>query len=525
LDPTAFRTVDTTEEFCGWQKVLQYHGYRGGGESYDTTNIVRARVPGNSPFHPALRDVHGPSENERLENNEETDFVVLSEDEESLSGDGGVHLIDLNMNPPQEVPIEGSNITTSDGQRADTVPSPTIERDVSVSSPDSDQAQVLEVRANTSISTESEQSEHESDAPQNEVEQMNMESGSEESSTEILGLVPRVNSQGLENEHGSLHDPDLAYSLGQSGGSPFQNSGSPRRSWLSKDLQNSYAKCEMRSTSRRDDSVLHVPVLHCSTSHIRLLRDPTAETPHLFCAQILKQNLPPVIEDTHHAHLDRLNMLQQIPELGIVIIASQIGRCAVCTLTRKRGGDFGLRVDWVLPNKKQESSGNRPIAPLLGVSVGPIQGRMIRSKSSAIAPADGKITTDRVIDGVPTSFDPNVVILSRCNQASEKRTAAQSETEGDRNHSSSPKAKRKRSSSNSSTSNLDGHLKIEQRPWTRSEPLESWRGAENSRRYRLMLTYSDHTVLSYEISREAEEVGIGNRGEGARKNLRNRHLF
>ena len=33
------------------------------------------------------------------------------------------------------------------------------------------------------------------------------------------------------------------------------------------------------------------------------------------------------------------------------------------------------------------------------------------------------------------------------------------------------------------------------------ERRESWRAADSSRRYRLLLTYSDHTMLSYEISR------------------------
>ena len=131
---------------------------------------------------------------------------------------------------------------------------------------------------------------------------------------------------------------------------------------------------------------------------------------------------------------DRLNMTSQVPELGLVLVASQIGRVALLTLTRMRGTKhLAFRLDCILPSKDQEERGERPMVPLLGMAVGPIQGRECKAESGG--------------DGC------------------------------------SP----------------DG----------RGE--EAWRLVEGSRRYRLMLYYSDHTVLSYELSRR---LGNGSSGLG-----------
>ena len=184
-------------------------------------------------------------------------------------------------------------------------------------------------------------------------------------------------------------------------------------------------------------------------------------------------------------------MMQYIPELGIVIIATQIGRCAICTLTKKSDtGTPGFRVDWILPTKEQEKNGLRPQATLLGIAAGPVQGRQIDEEESSS-------------DESESSFE-----------AEELHT----------NHSTGSSSE---GSSISESNLLQGrkhHL-----PSSRSRPLpmrpnhhifpkaESWQGIENSRRYRLMLTYYDQTVLTYELWREAPNIGID-----GRKNWRNR---
>ena len=143
-------------------------------------------------------------------------------------------------------------------------------------------------------------------------------------------------------------------------------------------------------------------------------------------------------EISHSLHslrlFDRLNMVAQVPELGLVLVASQVGRVALLTLTRMRcPKTFAFRLDCILPSVEQEARRERPMVPLLGMAAGPIQGR----EKEAGSGGDG---------GSP-----------------------------------------------------DG------RGW------EPWRAVEGSRRYRLMLYYTDHTVLGYELSRrpDRESSNVG----------------
>ena len=200
--------------------------------------------------------------------------------------------------------------------------------------------------------------------------------------------------------------------------------------------------------------------------------------------------------------MERLNMLQQIPELGVVIVASQSGRCAVCsTMRRTRDGPHGIRVDWILPTKKQEKAGLRPQHALLGIAVGPIQGMMRKDHNEDTG--DIESFEDRTIGGTPTSFDANVIIMDSSEDESRGST---DEDELGQEQSEQPVL----------TSGI--HPKVEQRPWSQSPSVESWRGVGYSRRYRLMLTYYDWTVLTYEIAREAPHIGI----HLSRKNYSNR---
>ena len=112
-------------------------------------------------------------------------------------------------------------------------------------------------------------------------------------------------------------------------------------------------------------------------------------------------------------------MTVQIPELGIVIVATQLGRVAILALTKiRKTKELGFKIDHLLPTAEQEKNGDRPQqAPFLGIAAGPVPG-------SERSPHKGQ----------------NV---------------------------------------------------LERKPW---------RSVDATRRYRLMLYYYDHTVLSYEIS-------------------------
>lgn len=165
-------------------------------------------------------------------------------------------------------------------------------------------------------------------------------------------------------------------------------------------------------------------VIHTSEVDIRFLPRPM-EDPSVLFQHPLLQRLPP-----HLQWLDRfgrLNMLAQIPELGIVAVATQTGRVALLTLTRMEcTKDLAFRLDAIVPFHSQEIAKHRPDMPLLGIAIGPIQGRELMRGDGESGSSHG-----------------------RCQD-------------------------------------------------------ESWRGVESSRRYRLMLTYYDHTVLSYELERPSK---------------------
>lgn len=164
-------------------------------------------------------------------------------------------------------------------------------------------------------------------------------------------------------------------------------------------------------------------ILHTTETAVRLL-----STPHTgltaVCHRALHQDVPPQL--SFLARWERLNMVGQVPELNLVVVGNQMGKVGLFTPTRfPQVESAGLRLEFLLPFATQERDGMRPARSLLGVAIGPIQGR------------------EKLID--PHGFDET-----------------------------SPRRIRK----------------------------QLWNKVEKTRRYRLMLTYTDHTVLSYEIGRD-----------------------
>ncbi|KAK8088904.1 hypothetical protein PG997_003865 [Apiospora hydei] len=78
--------------------------------------------------------------------------------------------------------------------------------------------------------------------------------------------------------------------------------------------------------------------------------------------------------------IDRISNVVFVPELSLVVGASMSGRVALVTLTKPqpRNDQFewyferGFRIEAILPTKKDEDAGLRPICPLYGVAVGPL---------------------------------------------------------------------------------------------------------------------------------------------------------
>lgn len=167
-------------------------------------------------------------------------------------------------------------------------------------------------------------------------------------------------------------------------------------------------------------------------------------------------------------------MVKYIPEHGIVIAASQKGRAAIIALTESPTTGRTFRVDWIVPLESQEKYGERPLVPLLGMSVAPMQGFEIQ-------PDIPYIPQDRYAEGKEM-------------EAETERGTSINDLLFQYKETNNP------SSSSGSESEQELTLPECHARATRSyPPEESWRGWNPSRRYRLMLMYADHTVMSYEF--------------------------
>ncbi|PSK45236.1 hypothetical protein B9Z65_2376 [Elsinoe australis] len=118
----------------------------------------------------------------------------------------------------------------------------------------------------------------------------------------------------------------------------------------------------------------------------------TDHLPLILLGNAFKQ---PLTSDPEDPGLDidffeRCALLAQIPSLGVVVVGNQKGKVAVlsgfkslrkCEIKGPRGMRvsgvkwvYGLRLEAVLPTRRQEREGLRPQAQLYGVAVGPMQG-------------------------------------------------------------------------------------------------------------------------------------------------------
>ena len=178
----------------------------------------------------------------------------------------------------------------------------------------------------------------------------------------------------------------------------------------------------LRQLQQRGLDALPILVFHASEGDVRLIYDIfDSRTNGVIHERIIgKDDSSPLYASLQA--LDRLNMVAQIPELGVVIVASQVGKAAILTMTKLRGEKLihGFRVECRVPFESQERAGLRPPCFLLGIATAPFQGQEINAAGN----------DDR-----------------------------------------SPSPERARSV------------------------------IRGSRRYRLFLTYCDHTVLTYEIGR------------------------
>ncbi|KAJ5674684.1 uncharacterized protein N7477_004618 [Penicillium maclennaniae] len=223
-------------------------------------------------------------------------------------------------------------------------------------------------------------------------------------------------------------------------------------------------------------------------------------------------------------HCDRFNMVKYIPELGIVVAASQKGRVAIITLTWAKEIGFAFRLDWIVPFSTQEQNNERPESPLLGIAVGPMAGSEIPQDVPCIPqgvdPDDWlkfhyRILTPEENDDLSSaslsrSSSPahNDVPYSVSATYAQFDPTSQSASYADSNESEGPDTR------GNSSPIQDENVKerrtlpeIHAEAYRAYRPHETWHGSHPSRHYRLLLMFHDHTVMSYEFWHDWEIKG------------------
>ena len=150
------------------------------------------------------------------------------------------------------------------------------------------------------------------------------------------------------------------------GTSPEQSPYSSKESW-------NHLPCNILMTSETDILLLDNPY-----SSIKVPQNSLHQG--LLCRKLLHQQIPHAIPMLKH--IERLNMVHQIPELGIVAIGDQAGRVALLTMTYWPGKNrYGFKVEAIVPYMSEEDKGMRPEVPLLGMAISPVQGQGSRPYS------------------------------------------------------------------------------------------------------------------------------------------------
>ncbi|KAL4939573.1 hypothetical protein BDV06DRAFT_198598 [Aspergillus oleicola] len=228
------------------------------------------------------------------------------------------------------------------------------------------------------------------------------------------------------------------------------------------------------------------PILHFSHTNIHLIPHPFALTASVVCSEPLCQPFTQPIISLRNS--DRLNMVKYIPEHGIVVAVTQKGRAAIIALTESKSCGRTFRVDWIVPFESQEKYGERPLTPLLGMSVAPMQGFEVPPDVPYIPRGNDGTSADAEHD----SGDDIHSLLFQYEKTG---------TGNNINNPTSPNSLHAHPHTQTSPENEHPTTLPEHhaRATSAYAPEESWRGWNPSRRYRLLLMYMDHTVMSYEF--------------------------
>lgn len=267
------------------------------------------------------------------------------------------------------------------------------------------------------------------------------------------------------------------------------------------------------------------PVIHFSEHHISLAAYPMDSEYQIVCKNPLFQRV------SLHAEIsslcDRFNMVKYIPELGLVVAASQKGRVAIISLTWHEEIGSTFRLDWIVPFSTQEAEEERPIIPLLGITVSPMPGyeipQDVPSIPQGIDPTDWQTFNYRILNPDENDSPPSPSPFPSSPAASDEEIASHpASTKPKHNTESGPPSRQTLTNQRAeksddqiddqSTEPGDSHSSTQtQRPKELTlpeshaqasrayRPYEPWHGWHPSRHYRLLLLFCDHTVMSYEF--------------------------
>ena len=267
---------------------------------------------------------------------------------------------------------------------------------------------------------------------------------------------------------------------------------------------------EENSSGRQEDEPCGpLPVLYFSETTIYLIPNAFDPVTAVVCRAPLGQLFVNVTSAGEV--FDRFNLVKYIPEHGLVVAASQKGRALVITLTQFQHRMF-FRVDQIVPFKGQEEHGERPLRPLLGMAVSPMQGFEM--------PPD--------VPYIPIGMSDlrRFAFRYRVNR-NDEGSGYKDDSEGSNSSIDDDEEEEEEEEEESRLSDHDGQDEgdMEERsPSAKRQPTlpechaeasrvyqpnEPWRSWCSSRRYRLILLYYDQSVMSYDFWYSSEDDDDG----------------
>lgn len=204
-----------------------------------------------------------------------------------------------------------------------------------------------------------------------------------------------------------------------------------------------------------------------------------------------------------------MNMIKYIPELGIVVVATQIGRVAIITLTWHAEIGHSFRIDWILPLDSQNVHGR---VPLLGMAVSPMPGFEMPQDVPCVPPdydpTEWLEFDYRLLHPEHDAFDTSPSESSSPNPFTAKTNQPKSPS-ADQNHpdpvtvSSEPGCEWGDTDLRDLEDSEDDFEltlpEVHTLASTMYQPHETWHGWHPSRHYRLILIFCDQRVMSYEF--------------------------